>query len=144
MDLAGIASRWRCDGIEGIRLEPARGLDLLRLLQEALTNVLKHSGATRLDVLLRREEGCVRVEVADDGRGFDLDAAQGTGAGLSSMGARARRLGCALTIDSTPGNGTHIGCSIVLAPEPSIPMPSACAGAATMPAQPGSPATGKP
>ena len=144
MELAGIASRWRCAGIEGIRLEPARGLDLLRLLQEALTNVLKHSGATRLDVLLRREEGCVRVEVADDGRGFDVDAAQGAGAGLSSMGARARRLGCALTIDSTPGKGTRIGCSIVLASEPSIPMPSACAGAATMPAQPGSPATGKP
>ena len=144
MELAGIASRWRCDGIEGIRLGPARSLDLLRLLQEALTNVLKHSGATRLDVLLRREEGCLRVEVADDGRGFDSDAAQGTGAGLSSMSARARRLGCALAIDSAAGKGTRIGSSIVLAPQSPVPMPSACAGAATMPAQPAPPATEEP
>ncbi len=97
-----IDTRWRVGNLEKVYLTTTQSLDLLRLLQEALTNVLKHSGAKRVDVELRHDDGTLRLEVGDDGRGMPTTG-QVAGTGLRSMQARARRLGATLSIDSAPG-----------------------------------------
>jgi signal transduction histidine kinase len=108
LDANGIDCRWQVSGLAALDLPPSQSLDLLRFLQEALTNVLKHSGARRVDVSVLRDGDTLLLAVRDDGRGFALDAAdQASGAGLRSMRARARRLGSALQLESAPG-GTRV------------------------------------
>lgn len=105
LEAVDIESHWRVDGVEGIELGGVRSLDLLRLLQEALTNVFKHSGATRVDVHLEREGERLRLRIRDNGRGFPDAAGKPSrdgGAGLASMRLRAQRLGGALQVESTP------------------------------------------
>jgi len=134
LELAGIAAHWNLQGLAGLRPGPARSLDVLRLLQEALTNVIKHSAANNVWATLARTPEGLQIEVRDDGRGFAIEAAVHVGAGLASLQARARRLGCALHVDSAPGRGTRIGCM--------LPLTAAGAAAATMPAPPAAPARG--
>lgn len=100
LETADIDSRWRLDGLDGVELGSARSLDLLRLLQEALTNVFKHSRARWVEVSVLREGERLRVEVRDDGQGMGAQPSA-TGAGLASMRLRARRLGGELAIDSS-------------------------------------------
>ncbi|MFT4178804.1 MAG: 7TM diverse intracellular signaling domain-containing protein [Thermomonas sp.] len=108
LDAADIDARWQVDGLDDVHLEPARSLDLLRLLQEALTNVFKHSHARRVDVRIAREGGRLHVQVQDDGVGLadagNVVRLDGGGAGFASMRLRARRLGGDLRIEATsPG-----------------------------------------
>ncbi|MFB6723779.1 sensor histidine kinase [Kribbella sp. NPDC056345] len=80
-----------------------------RLVQEALTNVVKHAKATGVRVAVRSEETGVRVEVTDDGVGFDVAAARrGNRHGLAGMRERVRIEGGTLDIRSTPGSGTTV------------------------------------
>lgn len=101
LEAKGIACRWSFDGLDGVKLPSARTLDVLRFLQEALTNVIKHSGAANVSVSVRRAGDAFDVAVADDGVG--AVAASGHGAGMASMRARARRLGGEFEFDSAPG-----------------------------------------
>jgi signal transduction histidine kinase len=78
------------------------------IAQEALNNVLKHARAAQVSVRLHRNGGTVALEVADDGAGFELDAAREGGYGLCTMRERAIRLGGQLTVTSRPGRGTVI------------------------------------
>ncbi|MER7250967.1 ATP-binding protein [Kribbella sp. NPDC000426] len=90
---------------------PPQGQQLAtyRLVQEALTNVVRHATATAARVLVRIEETGVRVEVTDDGSGFDVAAAaRGTRHGLAGMRERVRIEGGTLDIRSTPGTGTTV------------------------------------
>ena len=80
---------------------------LYRLVQEALTNVLKHAGAERVRVSLTRDAGGVAVVVEDDGTGFDTRARNG-GLGLTGMRERLGIVGGRLTVDSTSGRGTTL------------------------------------
>ncbi len=117
LDVADIDSHWQLEGLDGLRLGPARSLDLLRLLQEALTNVLKHSRASQVDITVRRNDARLAVEVLDDGDGFDPTAASrshGGGAGLASLCGRAARLGGELTLDTAPGRGLSLQLDILL------------------------------
>lgn len=111
LDAADIDSHWHVAGIEGIELGTARSLDLLRLLQEALTNVFKHSQARSVSVRVERIDDQLRLQVRDDGRGLpgavSSGHASGGGAGFASMRLRARRLGGDLQVDSN-GTGTHL------------------------------------
>lgn len=107
LEAADIDAYWQVEGIEGLRIEPARSLDLLRLLQEALTNVFKHSRAQRVDVRIVREGERLCLAVRDDGVGL-ADAAgpriEGGGAGFASMRLRAQRLGGSLRVQAAmPG-----------------------------------------
>jgi signal transduction histidine kinase len=83
---------------------------LYRIAQEALNNSLKHAGATSVTVRLVTNNGDLVLEVADDGKGFDLDSQdshQG-GLGLLSMQERASRMGGSLEVYSTIGSGTTV------------------------------------
>src|SRR5690606_7413576 len=70
LEAADIDAHWQVEGLDGLHLEPARSLDLLRLLQEALTNVFKHSRATRVDVRIHRDGDRLHLQVVDDGVGL--------------------------------------------------------------------------
>lgn len=83
--------------------------ELLRVLQEALMNVHRHSGATRARVVLGREADAYRLTVEDNGSGFDPASAVPDGHyGLAIMRERAARMGARLEIDSAPGRGTTV------------------------------------
>ncbi|MFN3861529.1 MAG: ATP-binding protein [Roseateles sp.] len=88
-------------------LEPPDALHVLRLMQEALNNVLKHAGASRVRMVTRHLGSHVEIRVEDDGAGFDLQTIQ-HGRGLKSQIKRAQRLGGKLRIDSQPGMGTRL------------------------------------
>ena len=90
--------------------DPARDGEILRIAQEALQNALKHARANRIAVRLAAADGRPLLEVSDDGVGFDPDAPalRSRRLGLTSMEERARRIGAALEIDSTPGAGTTV------------------------------------
>jgi len=104
LDANGIDCRWSVSNIETLELPASQSLDLMRFLQEALTNVLKHSASRRVDVTVARAGAELRLSVRDDGRGFvveNIDKA--TGAGLRSLREGARRLGAQLQLQSRPG-----------------------------------------
>jgi len=87
---------------------------LLRTAQSAIANVRLHSGATRMVLSLIDAEDSVRLDLIDDGSGFDVaawerrDEATGSSYGLRFMRSRLRELGGGLDIESTPGEGTAI------------------------------------
>lgn len=86
---------------------------IYRIVQEAVTNVVRHSGATRASVHVLGDEGSIRVTVADDGAGFDRTETarahtNGGGFGLSGMAERARLVGARMEIASEPGRGTTV------------------------------------
>ena len=116
LDANGIDCRWQVSSIETLELPPSQSLDLLRFLQEALTNVLKHSASRRVDVAVTRTGAELQLSVRDDGRGFVVDGAdKGAGAGLRSLRTRARRLGADLQLHSRPGE-TQLTLCMPLAP----------------------------
>ena len=103
---SGLRATLTCTG-EARRLAPHVEEGLLRIGQEALTNTLKHARAGRFRARLSFEASEVRLEVSDNGRGFDPASAEG-GFGLIGMKERVARLGGRLRIESSPGRGTTI------------------------------------
>lgn len=98
-----------------LRLAPEAELAIFRVVQEALTNIGKHAGATEVDVMLRPEAGELRIEVCDDGRGFDLGLL-GVGChGLAGMRFRMESLRARMTVQSAPGEGTRVLARLPLA-----------------------------
>ena len=83
------------------------GIELLRIIQEALVNARRHSWARHIRVSLREEEDFLTAEVVDDGRGFDPQMNWG-GVGTSAMQERASKLGSGLEIHSEPGRGCRV------------------------------------
>jgi PAS domain S-box-containing protein len=82
---------------------------LAGIAREALTNATRHSGAPRVEAELAFQDGgAVRLVVADDGVGFDLENVRADGYGLTSMQDRAARAGVALTFVTEPGAGTEV------------------------------------
>jgi signal transduction histidine kinase len=94
-------------GRKRTRLAPHLESTLYRLVQEALTNTVKHSGASRVTVRVRESSDSILVEVRDDGCGFDAGTA-GRGFGLVGMRERVALARGSLEIDSAPGRGTAI------------------------------------
>lgn len=93
-------------------------IHIYRIVQEAVTNVVKHSGATEAAVVIKKRAEVVSLSIRDNGRGFDAakNSAQSNslGYGLSGIAERARILGATLTIDSRPDNGTTLTVEIPL------------------------------
>ncbi|MBT7502326.1 MAG: PAS domain S-box protein [Gemmatimonadales bacterium] len=96
-------------------------LALYRIVQEAISNVMRHSGVEHAKVTLIEKDGYVVAEIADTGRGFLATGMLGDGRGLGLVGMheRAAMLGAGLTIDSVPEKGTHIRVAIPVSGETS-------------------------
>jgi signal transduction histidine kinase len=105
---------FRLDAEDGeLRLDAPAELELLRICQEALTNVRKHSGAANVEVKLKSVNRHLKVSIADNGCGFDALAhyqggAPARGHGLAVMRERAESIGGRLRVLSMPGQGTEV------------------------------------
>lgn len=105
----GLAVQFESVGLDGERLPTEVEIALYRIVQEALTNVVRHARATRTDVLLERRGDRLVAIVEDDGAGFDPEAAvQNSRLGLFGMRERAEMLAGTLAIESAPGSGTTV------------------------------------
>jgi signal transduction histidine kinase len=95
--------------LEPVQLAPQVEHAVLRVVQEALTNAVKHAQPSRIRLRLQQQDGQVAVMVTDDGGGFDPELAeQQHGLGLGLMRERVAELGGTLQLTSTPGNGTSV------------------------------------
>ncbi|ASR37159.1 two-component sensor histidine kinase [Prauserella marina] len=130
--LAGIVSRW--SERVGVPAEftttgaarsmhPEIEATLLRITQEALTNVAKHAEAHRVGLTLSYMEDQVTLDVRDDGRGFDPQRARTSdyaGFGLAGMRHRLRRLAGTLAVETEPGGGTAVSASLPAVAAPGL------------------------
>jgi len=99
------------DGVLSKELE----INLYRIAQELISNVIKHSEATKAWLSIRRAGAGVEITCRDDGKGFDSSAvltSQGSGLGLTGVGERMRILGGKYSIHSAPGHGSAIAITI--------------------------------
>lgn len=104
---AGLQTELVIAGVE--RLPQAMESELYRLTVEALSNLVRHAQANRVKLQLLRELDTIRLQIDDDGVGFDPPTACNSGGmGLQNIAERARQLGGRLEIDSAPGRGTRI------------------------------------
>jgi signal transduction histidine kinase len=92
-------------------------IHVYRIVQEAITNVIKHSGATEATVVVKNRGTAVSISIRDNGRGFDADSkrspeALDLGYGLTGIAERVRILGGTVAIDSKPGEGTTVAVEI--------------------------------
>jgi len=95
------------------RLPPGIDVACFRIVQEALSNALKHSQASRISVNVNRLGNGVQIAVADNGKGFDVAEARARAGrcdsiGLLTMRERAALAGGLFTVESSPGHGTHV------------------------------------
>jgi two-component system nitrate/nitrite sensor histidine kinase NarX len=107
----GIKTTFTCEEHARRALPPRAEIQLLRVVQEALTNVRKHAGATHVSVRMRCPEGAPVLEVEDDGSGFDparIGASFSGGFGLTSMRERVEQVGGTLEMHTAPGAGTRL------------------------------------
>jgi two-component system, NarL family, nitrate/nitrite sensor histidine kinase NarX len=109
------------DGAEQLRLAPASEVQVIRIVQEVLTNIRKHAQARHIRVSATRRDGRLRLSVEDDGRGFDPAKAVGPNGlhfGLQGMRERAERLEGTLEIVTAPDKGTRVTVTLPVAREP--------------------------
>jgi len=92
-------------------------VEVFRIIQEALANAARHSGATGARVALTRRDDRLLVVVSDDGHGFDVAAGREPGIGLAGMEERAAMLGGRLKIASQPGHGTRVALELPVPPQ---------------------------
>jgi signal transduction histidine kinase len=112
----GIACELAIDPPE-LELADPHATAVFRIMQESLTNVARHADASRVALRLSRVNGEVRLQVRDDGRGFDPAAPRRTSSfGLLGLRERVHLVAGRIAIDSAPGRGTTIEVAIPLPP----------------------------
>ena len=105
----GIETQFEVVNLGSDRLPPEMETALYRIVQESLTNIVRHAQATRIDVLVARRDNQVVTIVEDNGGGFDPESAmQASRLGLLGMRERAEMLNGRLVIESVPGSGTTV------------------------------------
>lgn len=112
-----ISIQWK---VEDLELD--RGVEdhLFRILQESVSNTLRHAKATKLEVLLIQRDQFIIMRVVDDGVGFKVDEAKSAGSyGLQNMEERAKEIGGMLKIVSLPGKGTRLEVKVPILTEKS-------------------------
>jgi signal transduction histidine kinase len=106
-----LGTQVRCE-LDSVALPPSLEHAILRVCQEALANAARHADAAVIEVRLRAGPDHVRLEVADDGHGFDASGSgPGSGLGLRAMRDRVAEQGGQLGIDSASGTGTVVRAS---------------------------------
>jgi PAS domain S-box-containing protein len=102
---------------EPIEVDAERARALYRIVQEALTNAVRHSGASQVEIALQRNGSHLRLEIRDDGRGIDAaDLSALNSYGLMGMRKRAELCGGSMEIRGEPGEGTVITVDVPLEP----------------------------
>jgi two-component system, NarL family, sensor kinase len=95
-----------------VKISPQKEMVLFRMVQEALHNIVKHSGAAAIDVAMQYSADKLQITVIDNGKGFDLtpltEAGSKAGMGIHSMYNRAKLIDAVFNISSTTGSGTVI------------------------------------
>jgi signal transduction histidine kinase len=122
----GIATHLECEGDTRRALSPRAEVQLLRVVQEALTNTRKHSAAHRASVRIDAQPTATTVTIEDDGLGFDpatVAASMEGGFGMASMRERVEQIGGTLAVQTAPNQGTRI--IVRLEPEDTRGTPSA-------------------
>ena len=109
-------------------LERDVSTQLYRIIQEAVTNAIKHADATRLVLRAHRHADRFVLTIEDNGHGLPDDLGEAEGLGLHIMPYRARTIGATLSIDSTKGMGTTVTCS--------VPLPSTSPSSSPPPGDP--------
>jgi signal transduction histidine kinase len=112
-ELTGVSTDLELHGLEHGRLTPSVETATFRVVQEALNNVAKYAGASRVSLSLERRRGLLVGSIEDDGVGFDAIDAMTPVAGRSNWGLlgmqeRIEALGGTFAIDSQPGQGTTV------------------------------------
>jgi signal transduction histidine kinase len=112
-DRSEIEVDFHTGGLDKQRLPPQVETTLYRIVQEALTNVIKHAHAKRVSVILEHRPDHVLAIVEDDGEGFDTEAVMNSASvdprlGLLGMRERAALVGGTLEIETSPGSGTTV------------------------------------
>jgi len=100
------------DNLNGL-LGPELEINLYRIVQEGLNNIIRHAGARQVILELKREQAGVYVSILDDGLGFDVEkmrdeSERPRGLGLAGMKERAEHLGGSFDLQSAPGRGTRV------------------------------------
>ncbi len=113
-----------CDAGAAERVSPRQAVQLANIAREALSNALRHAHASRISLRLHQEPAAVRLEIADNGRGFDPLQPRPDGLGLANMQRRAHEEGAVLTLDSQPGRGTRLVVTLPVLPEEPAPSPN--------------------
>jgi signal transduction histidine kinase len=94
------------------RLSPEVETAIYRIVQEALTNVVKHADARRVSVVLTRTDGRIKAVIEDDGKGFDPTASDDGGVGLVGMRERIELLDGTLAVESSATAGTTVAAEV--------------------------------
>lgn len=105
-----IKVRKNIENIDGM-IKKENEINLLRIMQEAVSNILKHSGATRITISILNKQNRLTILIEDNGKGFDIDQnpeMYAKGLGLRGMNERAAILDGSIKLESTPGKGTKL------------------------------------
>ena len=106
---AASCSRWTSPGLPEERLAPEIETVIYRVVQEALTNVVRHASAATASVALAARDGTIRVFIEDDGSGFDHRRTPTRAhLGIEGMIERADLVGGTVSVTSAPGSGTTV------------------------------------
>ena len=102
----------KCEVVSSVdtaKLGPQPSIAVFRIAQEALTNIARHAAATKVDISLHEEPGCLMLEVRDNGKGIRAEEIAAKEAiGLLGMRERALAVGGEFTISGVPGRGTVV------------------------------------
>ena len=114
-ECSGVRVVCHLDCVEPLPLSETAAAHVYRIVQEALTNAMRHSGAREVSIRLKTTDDELHLRVSDDGRGFEHPPADGPGGmGLKIMRYRAQMLGGDLVIETTGCGGTSVSCSCPL------------------------------
>lgn len=102
---------------EGLNLVKGIENHIFRIIQEAMSNTLRHAKADRMDIRIQRKQNTVRVTLRDDGVGFEADEKKQASYGLSTMQERVTELGGSIQFITAPGKGTRIEISVPIVDE---------------------------
>jgi PAS domain S-box-containing protein len=114
---SGVRCELTIDGIAALEMSKAVATALYRALQESLTNIARHAGATQAWIGLRCQNGTITLEVVDDGRGIAVEEiAKPRSLGLKGMRERFSHLGGSFEVGRAPSGGTRVRISVAAQP----------------------------